>query len=379
MLKPRTIPGGTCAGAGSQDIAHRFGRSRDTAQLPHMRFRAIERALPSKLVTNNEMIELVLASSETVLPKGELPILATRIRALFQTCKTDVRYHRSPGETALDLGLRAGRQALERARMDCGDIDLLLYVGVGRGFIEPATATVFQSSLGLVNATAFDILDACASWLRALQIAYTFINAGTYRNVMILNSECNREYGNLCFKSLDDLSFRFPALTIGEAATATVITGSPGMTDSYFSFRTWGAEHTLCKIPLPHYREFSLGERLDPMAPLEFFSFGELLFRSACEKLIEHFRQDPVLSAFRSDHVFGHAASDRLTERVARQLGLTAPYLTHARFGNTVSASIPLGMSEARREGGLSVGDSVLLGCGSAGVTTGWACFRYEE
>jgi 3-oxoacyl-[acyl-carrier-protein] synthase III len=329
------------------------------------------------MVTNDHMVESVLESSREVLSDADLQLLAKRIHGLFATCKTKIRYHRAADETALNLGIRAGRCALQKAQIDPAEIDLLLYVGVGRGFIEPATATVFQAALGLVHATSFDILDACASWLRALQIAHAFLAAGTYRNIMILNAEFNREWGNLCFKSISDLDHRFPALTIGEAATATIVSASASENPFYFSFRTWGEENMLCKIPLPHYREYSNGERLCTLAPLEFFSFGSALFRSAFTKLIEHHRHDPVLKNFKPDMTFGHAASDRMTERVATQLGLGAVYLTHARFGNTVSASIPLGMAEAIREGGLIPGMNVLLGCGSAGTTTGWACFRY--
>jgi len=49
-----------------------------------------------------------------------------------------------------------------------------MYVGIGRGVLEPASANIYQDMLGLANATAFDVLDACASWLRAVHIARVF-------------------------------------------------------------------------------------------------------------------------------------------------------------------------------------------------------------
>ena len=324
------------------------------------------------------MIERMLAESRGTLSEVNLQILEERTRSMFETSRTKIRYHRAVDETALNLGVRAGCTALVEAQMQPAEIDLLIYVGVGRGFIEPATANVFQSALGLVNATAFDVLDACASWMRALQIAQALIGAGTYRTVMIMNAECNsREYGNLLCKDVDDLDFRFPALTIGEAATATIV--SAGGADFHFSFRTWGSEHVLCKIPLPNYLDYTQGELRDNLTPLEFFSFGELILRSVFAKMIKHYQGDPLLKQFTADLTFGHSASDAMTDRVARCLGLDPVYLTHSRFGNTVSASIPLGMAEARREGKLSPGMNILLGCGSAGITTGWACFRYED
>ena len=79
--------------------------------------------------------------------------------------------------------------------MEPTEIDLLIYVGVGRGFIEPATANVFQDLIGLRSATCFDILDACASWLRAVHVARAFIASGAYRHIMILNAESGAQIG----------------------------------------------------------------------------------------------------------------------------------------------------------------------------------------
>jgi 3-oxoacyl-[acyl-carrier-protein] synthase III len=356
-----------------------------------MRFRAIECALPSHVLTNDAVIKIALDSARADLIPADLQRLETHIREYFKIAHTQIRHQRAPGETGLSLGVKAGRAALEKAEIAPTEIDLLIYVGVARGFLEPATANVFQDGLGLRNATCFDILDACASWMRALHVAHTFIKQGVYRNIMILNSECNTlEYANIRFTCVEDIKFRFPALTIGEAATATIVSASD--TDSahngdgahnddnpfYFTFRTWGAEHVLCKIPLPQYRQYSPEEHVKDFTPLEFFSLGERLLRSAFTKLIGHYRSDQILQDFKPDISFSHAASDGMTLKIAEHLKIGGVvYLTHSRYGNTVSASIPLGMALAIREGKLLPDMNVLLGCGSAGTSTGWSCFRY--
>jgi 3-oxoacyl-[acyl-carrier-protein] synthase III len=51
--------------------------------------------------------------------------------------------------------------------------------------------------------------------------------------------------------------------------------------------------------------------------------------------------------------------------------------MTHARYGNTVSASVPLAMSLAVDEGRLVRGAHVLVVVGSAGLTAGLASFTY--
>ena len=192
-----------------------------------MRYCAVEYAIPSKRVTNTEIIQQIAARSKDYLTAKALNLLEFKLDELFKKSVTSIRYHRAKNEKAIQFGIDAGKKALESAGMSSKDIDLLIYVGVGRGYIEPATANVFQERLKLKRAACFDILDACASWLRAIHVAHSFIKSGMYKNIMVLNCEFNfREYANFEFKSLKDIEFNFPTFTIGEAATATIVSDS---------------------------------------------------------------------------------------------------------------------------------------------------------
>jgi 3-oxoacyl-[acyl-carrier-protein] synthase III len=345
-----------------------------------MRYCAIQYAIPSKLVTNTEIIQEIVSRSKRYLTQKALDLLALRLDELFKKSVTSVRYHRAKNERAIQFGVEAGKKALESANISPKDIDLLIYVGVGRGYIEPATANVFQKILKLNRATCFDILDACASWLRAIHVAHSFIKTGMYKNVMVMNCEFNfREYANFEFKSLKDIEFNFPTFTIGEAATATIVTDSEADDEYYASFRTWGDQHNLCKIPLPHFSEYSDGELRSEIEPLRFFSYGEKIFRFVFSRLCKHYREDAVLNSFKHEIVFSHAASDAMSDKVIQscKLGLEKGYNTHKRFGNTVSASVPLAMALAMEDGKLKNNTNVLTGFGSAGVSTAWSKFKF--
>jgi 3-oxoacyl-[acyl-carrier-protein] synthase III len=71
--------------------------------------------------------------------------------------------------------------------------------------------------------------------------------------------------------------------------------------------------------------------------------------------------------------------SEAVTTDVERMIGLTAgtAYRTLAEFGNTVSASLPLAMSLASRQGVLRRGQTVLFIVGSAGISVGLATLTY--
>jgi RNA-binding protein YhbY len=188
-----------------------------------MKIEAIAHALPRCTVSNEEMTERVLTESKRHLTAHELLQVKRMLGAFFRTAGTRVRYFRADDESAWSLTTAAGTQALERAGRRPEEIDLLIYAGVGRGFLEPSTATVFHDLLGLQAATCFDVLDACAGWLRAMHVAQAHLRSGDYRRVMILTGEFNvREYGRFEIRSLGEIRHLFPTYTISEAATATI-------------------------------------------------------------------------------------------------------------------------------------------------------------
>jgi 3-oxoacyl-[acyl-carrier-protein] synthase III len=348
-----------------------------------MRFLSVTHVLPSRVVTNHEVIAGVRAASAAHLSGDELDTLGHLLDQLFASTGTTVRYHRAEGERAVDLAVQAGRRAIERSGLDPLDIDLLLYVGIGRGILEPASGTIFQDLLGLRNATTFDVLDACASWMRAVHLAKLYLDAGVHRNVMILNAEFEgREAHRLELRELAEFEHWHPSVTIGEAATATILTKGDEPDDFAIDFRTWGDKRNLCFIPLPNVEEY-LGAPIDPrygIAPLQFVSFGLRLMEFGTQQLIEHYRARPDFKDTDPQIVFGHAASDGMTRHIASEIGedLSRVRLHHKDFANCVSASIPLAMSQALDEGVLKDGQRVLLMMASAGVTTGLASFTYH-
>jgi 3-oxoacyl-[acyl-carrier-protein] synthase III len=342
-----------------------------------MKFRAIEYVLPSQQVGNDEIVERVGKASQLHLSSEELRRVERSMRILFKSVGTTVRYCRGDGERAFELCVQAGNKALNAAQMDPGEIDLLMYVGVGRGFLEPATANVFQDLLRLENATCFDVMDACASWLRAVHIARAFIATGTYRNIMILNAEFGAENANFELRSLEDLEFRFPTFTIGEAATACILSDSQGDDSYHAEFKTYGEQRDRCLIPLPNWQEYLACDGPE-LEPLEFISYGEDIMEFGLAKLVEQYQASQVFSSWDPDIVFFHSASDGMARDGMRQCGLDVArgFYAHERFANTVSATVPIAMSTAIAEGRLQIGSRVLLCVASAGITT--ALCRFE-
>ena len=345
-----------------------------------MKILNISYALPSKRVDNEELIREVIERNRSELTPEAQVDLEAMFRRFFRMSGSKTRFHRAAGEKALTLAIKAGKKALDKAGVKPEEVDLLIYAGVTRGWVEPATANLFQSELGLKSATCFDVLDACASWIRAMAVAKSFISQKIYKMVMIVNCECGfREYANFDIPKAEDLEHAFSGFTIGEAATATLLTADEDVDESIFSFKTWGGKHGLCKIPLPNASEFSTNGDTDNMKPLSFFTSPGELLSFTIRKLVGHFNESREIAERAHDIVFGHSVSVASTSKTADLIGIdrNSVFETHDRFGNTVSATLPLGMAVAEEEGRLKRGMQVLLLMGSAGVSTAMASFKY--
>lgn len=343
-----------------------------------MKIQSMAHALPSQEVSNDDLIERIVQETGRQAPQGSPGGLRERLTDLLQYAGAATRYHRAPGERSFEFGVTAARRALAQADLTPEAIDLLIYVGVGRGFIEPATANVFQGALEMCNATCFDILDACASWLRGLDVAHHLIRGGGYRNAMIINCEFNfQEYIPLVVGSMDDLEHMWAGFTIGEAATATIVSGNQASGGYCSTFRSTGRRHGLCQIPLPHAEQFNGNNHHHP--PLRFYAYAKPLHEHAITQLEQHYRSEERINRRQHDIIFGHSASAIASRRVLEKLELQRSKYVEIfpRFGNTVSASIPLAMSVALGDGRLQRGQRVLLIMGSAGLTTGFCSLEY--
>ena len=358
-----------------------------------MRIDTVQHLLPSRRIDEDWILSKLEARNARSLGDSGVGEMRSRVSAFLEAAGSDVKYQIGEGDRALQIMASVSRKALAESGCDPGDVDLLLYTGVGRAWLEPAMVNVLQSELGLRRATGFDLLDGCAGWLRALELVHSYFRTGRYRRALVVNAELAFEdFGRWDFSSLQDLESYLATYTIGEAATATVLSASGDTAtvddqatdrgDYYFRFANYGEHADLCMIPLSNADQFlpdSARERFASLEPGRFYARSEELLTVTMKRLIETYRADPELCGRDYDIGFGHAASEKASAIVCRGLGFPPEryFPTHARFGNTVSASIPLGISVALEEGKLQRGHRVLVVAGASGISIGLARFVF--
>jgi len=332
-----------------------------------MKIRSVKCQLPSRTVTNEEIVSLIRTHSTTYA--GDFDRDCQLICKLLERTGLKTRRWASGGETAFEHLSIAVNKTLQEASLNKTDIDLIIYVGVSKGFVEPANAYLIARDSGFHRSECFDITDACMSWARALNLVDSLFKTGDYTNAMIVNAEfnlTNNNYGNYRLGSRSEIEYSMPGFTIGEAATATIVSKSPDL--FVFRFHSKPELADKCMIPTKAYKSFCGLSVAGNMSGVEAFtSYGKVLHDHAgleLPKVIDHIDTSQV------DIVFTHASSKTDWQEYCDRAGLgdKVHHIYH-ETGNLVSASIPAAMDSAIMSGRLKRGDRVLCWVGSAGMS----------
>src|SRR5678816_971220 len=133
---------------------------------------------PEGILTNEELERIVETSDEWI------------------TTRTGIKQRRkaAPNEYTSLFAVRAARQAIEHARLDPSDIDLLLCATVTPDQILPSTGCIVQAELGAHNAAAMDIVAACSGFLYGVSLADSMIRTGQVRHAVVVGAEILTQY-----------------------------------------------------------------------------------------------------------------------------------------------------------------------------------------
>jgi 3-oxoacyl-[acyl-carrier-protein] synthase III len=338
-----------------------------------MKIESISARIPSLELSNEQILD-DLGRYNPDLPETRLKRYQRQVAYLLKKSGSRTRFirDRENGETAVDLVKSAMAEALKEADACKSEIDLLIFCGVGKGFLEPANAYFYANAMDM-NCQCFDISDACMGWTRSLEIAYMFLKFHPHRHVMVINGEFTAyEYGYpvlFRIKHPKQIEYTFPAYTIGEAATATILSGSHQ--DWSFDYDSAPELVDLCTIPLKGYEDFCEKRGNHGLNGIYgFVSYGGEIFDSSIKRLVSLVRQK-VKEIDRPDIWFPHVASSNACLEAGNILGIHAEKLYVKAFpvyGNLVSASIPVAMNMAISEKKLVRGDRVVLCPASAGM-----------
>ncbi|SEI17691.1 3-oxoacyl-[acyl-carrier-protein] synthase III C-terminal domain-containing protein [Tardiphaga sp. OK245] len=343
-----------------------------------MIIRSVALRTPSQCLTNEDILQRIREYNVRA-PSDDVLRYCRKIGAMFENVGAETRYirDRKGGEKGFDLIMDAMRAALEEASMTAAKIDLVIFCGVGRGFLEPANAAFIAKALG-GTCQAFDISEACMSWVRALQVANGFLAAMSYSNILVVNAEFGvHEHGLpgiLGIRSDAHLEFSFPSLTIGEGVSATVLSRSENRWN--FKFKSIPKYASLCNLPLDGFEDYCEPDpRIGANGNHQLAAYGQRLGLVAIREMIAFVRQNyqNATNIAAVDAWLPHNPGEAGLALMATRLGLGSKLHTgiFRKFGNLVSASIPAALYTATRDGRLKRGDRIVFCPASAGMSFG--------
>jgi 3-oxoacyl-[acyl-carrier-protein] synthase-3 len=319
--------------------------------------------VPPTEVTNADLERIVDTSDEWI-----------RRRTGIQT-----RRILAEGETILDMAVRAARGALEDAGVDPAQVDDIR-VGVNTWMRFPSLATQIQEALGAPRASAADVSAGCAGFVYAVEQAY--------HRILVEKARYGRDtialvVGADGLSHITDWTDRQTCVLLGDGAGAVVlrqverggILATHTHADGRYGDVLW-SDFVVAGQANGSPKSFT-HEATGPRAYLHMD--GKKVFSAAVETMVDEVLR--VIEKHREctgerigiediDYVYPHQANLRIVEMVAKRLGVPLEKVYTdgvVRYGNTSTASIPLGYWEHREtkgEGRLEV--DVAFGAGFA-------------
>ena len=309
--------------------------------------------LPEKILTNADIEKIVDTTSDWIVERTGI----------------HQRHIAAEHETALTMAENAAREAMSAAKIAPTDIGMIIIATTTPEKMFPSTACLLQQRLGIAGCPAFDLNStACAGFVYALSIADQFIRNGTIKNALVIGSEV--------MSRVVDWTDRTTCVLFGDGAGAVVLGASPKPGVLSTHLHADGTYKDVLSLPV------SLGKPIDVEEALFLKMTGNQLFKLAVNILGDLF--DETLQAnglvkADVDWLVPHQANIRIIQAMAKKLDLPLGRvaITLEDQGNTSSASIPLALDKAIRDGRIKRGEMLLLEGFGGGLAWGSALIQY--
>ena len=306
--------------------------------------------LPDKVLTNFDLEKLVDTTDEWI------------------TQRTGIheRHIAAEGQSTSDMAVEAVKRALANAQLSINDIDMIICATTTPDLTFPSTACLVQNKLGLDKPIiAFDIQAVCSGFVYALSIANDMMRGGKIRHAIIIGADK--------MSSLIDWQDRSTCVLFGDGAGAVILqaTEEIGIIDT--EIKANGTYSDILK---------TTGGTSTTATAGNIYMDGRGVFKHAVEKMTASIKEITERNGLKIDDIaliIPHQANYRILSLVAEKLGISDDkfMLTIGEHANTSSASIPLALDVALKQGKINKGDNIILEALGGGLTWGAVLVRW--
>ena len=318
--------------------------------------------VPERVVTNDELSTLMDTSDEWIVER-------TGIKE---------RRYADEGVGPSDLAIPAVEDALLDAKVTKEDIDLIIFATISSDYYIPGSGCLLQDKMGFPNIGAFDIKTSCAGFVYGLSMADQYIKSGTFNNILVVCSEVQSTTMDLSDKG------RNTAVIFGDGAGAVVLSATTedrGVlsthihSDGKFAKELWLKEPSTKSSNRLSKESIDRGDHYLSMN-------GREVFRHAVRRFPEAINEALDSNGFTADDIdllVPHQANLRISDMIQKKMGLpdSKVFNNIEKYGNTTAASIPICLSEARKQGRIDNNDLVVCAAFGAGFLWGSAIIKW--
>ncbi|MCP4117814.1 MAG: ketoacyl-ACP synthase III [Desulfobacteraceae bacterium] len=330
--------------------------------------RGTGRALPSRLVTNDDLTKIMDTTDEWIRQRTGI----------------EQRYWIPEGEEvgASDLGLEAAQKALDKAGWAAEDLDFIIFATLSPDITFPGAGCLLQAKLGLNSTPVLDIRQQCTGFLYGMATADAYIKTGLAGKVLVVGAEVH--------STGLDKSTRGRDITVifGDGAGAVCVEGietdeNVGVIASSLHADGTAADSLMLELPASR-----LPDRLPPDVAVDDPRYypsmdGKKVFKKAVRKLPEVTKEVLVKAQVPLEDIdmfFPHQANLRINQAYAHFMKIDESKVFNniQKYGNTTAASIPIALDEAMEQNLVGKKDDTILFLGlGAGLTWGGLLYRF--
>ena len=273
-------------------------------------------------------------------------------------------------ETTTTMAIEAAKSALECAKVDASDIDIIIGSTVTGDMATPAIASYVQRGLGCDNVAAMDVAAGCTGFIYALACAVAMLDTLNKDTALVVASE------NLSTRA--DWTDRSTCILFGDGAGAVVVQRNDKNCISHPVLHAIADTDDVLYIPNakvdhPWSENLASGDCAIKMEGKKVFAFAVDAVEKTLNELVE-LSEKPITK------IIPHQANNRIIRFVAQSSIFEKEqfFVNVDKLANTSSASIPLAMHQAHRENWLKKGDVVALVGFGAGLSYGGIIVEWD-
>ena len=304
--------------------------------------------IPSNTVTNKDLEKTVDTTDEWIVSRTGI-----KQRPIADS-----------SQATSDLAFEAATIAIERAKIDKNDIDLIIVGTCTPDVATPNVGTLIQKRLGLSNFPAFSIEAACSGFIYALNIADKFIKTGESKCALVIGAETLSRITNW-----DD---RNTCILFADGAGAAILKPTDDKGIIFSELGANGEYANLLHVPYGTSRKPEKSSKDDYFLRMSGNEVFKVAVKTLEEIAIDALKKSNIQSKD-VDWFIPHQANVRIIQAVAKRLELPEEkvILSMDIHGNTSAASIPLAFDRAVQDGRIKKGDTILMQSFGAGFTWG--------